>query len=539
MLALIAGLICLLVYLRALSCGFVNLDDPDYVLNNPLIRQLDGELFRAAFTQAHVGWWMPLTWISLAVDYHFWGLNPVGYHLTNILLHTVNTGLVVLIADRLYRHALPESLRKGNHRLLYPATLLLAGLLFGLHPLRVESVTWVTERKDVLNGLFSLGAVVCYLRYAERARESKGAGRLYVASLGFFICSLMAKSVSVVLPVMLLVLDWYPLGRWRQGVPVRQLLGEKLPFLVLSLLMSAATMYFTAQTQYLVSYDIFPFSQRLVVSGTAIVEYCRLLLVPVGIIPLFMIPDPIPFDYTVKAIVAGVICIGIYLGRKHVWLPATWLTFIFPLLPVLAFFQNGDQAYAARFTYLPSLGPSIAAAGLLAVGYGRLARLSRWGGGLLVTAIMVLLMWYAGMTLRLIAVWDNPGTLWSRVIAVEPGAQAYKERGVYHYNTGNHAAAVDDFTQAISLVTSVWRPYVYNLYAYRGEALWAAGRYSEAIQDLTAAIDLNPRPSYYHYRGLSLQALGRGQDAAEDFRRAGPAPGSIDWYWDARKDNKK
>nr|WP_246525266.1 tetratricopeptide repeat protein [Geomobilimonas luticola] len=252
-----------------------------------------------------------------------------------------------------------------------------------------------------------------------------------------------------------------------------------------------------------------------------------------------MIPDPIPTAYTVKAIAAGIICIGIYFGRKHAWLPATWLAFVLPLLPVLAFFQNGDQAYAARFTYLPSLGASITAAGLLAVGYGRLAALSRWWGGLVVTAILALLVWYAGTTLRLIAVWDNPGTLWSRVIAFEPRAQAYKERGVYHYNAGDHGAAVADFTEAISHVTNVWQPYAYNLYAHRGEALRAAGRYDEAVRDFTEAIELYPHPSYYYYRGLSLQALGRKQDAAEDFRRAGPAPGSIDWYWDARQDSRK
>src|SRR6185369_15215948 len=167
-----AGLICLIVYLRALGCDFVSYDDPDYVLNNPLIRHLDLRLFVPAFSEQYNGWWMPLTWISLAIDYHFWELNPLGYHLTNILLHSFNAGLVVLIAARIWTQiqgqgsggTLPVSDPAGQRQIeyLYPLTMLLAGLLWGLHPLRVESVAWVTERKDVLNGLFSLASILLY-----------------------------------------------------------------------------------------------------------------------------------------------------------------------------------------------------------------------------------------------------------------------------------------------------------------------------------------------------------------------------------------
>ncbi len=139
--ALAAGIICLLIYLPALQCGFVNFDDPEYILNNDLIRHLDRDLFISAFTQAHVGWWMPLTWISLALDYHFWQLNPFGYHLTNILLHAVNTALVVLLAGAVTKVRSTDDLSL-EPRYLHWAMLLLAGLFFGIHPLRVESVAW-------------------------------------------------------------------------------------------------------------------------------------------------------------------------------------------------------------------------------------------------------------------------------------------------------------------------------------------------------------------------------------------------------------
>ncbi|MFH1027993.1 MAG: hypothetical protein V1791_08325, partial [Pseudomonadota bacterium] len=136
--ALGAALVCFLVYLPALFCDFINWDDPDYIINNPGIRLLDRQFLKEAFTTSYMGWWMPLTWISFAIDYRFWGLDPFGYHLTNVLLHSVNAGLVVLVADRLLNRmqGVEGKLQVGY---LYPATLLLAGLLWALHPLRVES----------------------------------------------------------------------------------------------------------------------------------------------------------------------------------------------------------------------------------------------------------------------------------------------------------------------------------------------------------------------------------------------------------------
>lgn len=185
--ALIVALISLLVYLRALDCGFVNWDDQIYILNNVDIRGLDRKFFVWAFTDTATGWWMPLTWLSFAVDYHFWGLDPFGYHLTNILLHAVNGGLVVLLADRLLAGAAGSGEQgPAPARWRYPALLLLAGLVWGLHPLRVESVAWATERKDVLNGAFALGAAIFYLHYAQLVDvpgRRRTAVHAYLASL--------------------------------------------------------------------------------------------------------------------------------------------------------------------------------------------------------------------------------------------------------------------------------------------------------------------------------------------------------------------
>lgn len=525
------AIVTVLLYLKTLGNGFVNIDDPDYVLNNRLIGHFDLHMIASAFTEAHVGWWMPLTWISFAIDYQFWKLNPLGYHLTNILLHAVNAGLVALITGQILKLGFKAG-KQDAPLCGHFITMLLAGLLWGIHPLRVESVAWVTERKDVLNGLFSLGAILSYLDYVDlKERAARGAGRAYLLSLVFFALSLMAKSVSVVLPLMFLVSDWYPLERLCQR-NLRRIVAEKLPFLALSTLMTIATVYFTSQNQYLVTYDAFPFSQRLLVSGNAIFEYCRLFLLPWGIIAFYVIPDPIPLSYAVTSLVVLALSVVTYAFRKHRWLPATWLLFVIPLLPVLAFLQNGDQSFAARFTYLPSVAPSIVTAVFIGITYQRAVAVGRSVNqvGMAVAVAGVFLVWGGG-TVKLIDTWKDTASYWSRIIDLQPGAIVYKERGLFYYSIGNYQAAVDDLSMALRMAPEIWRPYRYNLYAYRGEALRLAGYYAESVQDFSVAIAQYPRPAYFHSRGLAQQQLGKIREAEEDFRVAGPDPGSFGWYW--------
>ncbi len=545
--AAIAAMISLIVYLRSLGCGFVNLDDPDYVLNNPLIRKMDRELIYAAFTSSHAGWWMPLTWISFAVDFFFWGFNPLGYHLTNVILHSINTGLVVIISDRIlrliacnYEQSLPGVTCPDDlpdtvaFSMPYHWQLLTAGLLFGIHPLRVESVAWVAERKDVLNGLFVLGALFFYLCYVGKKDESGSGTRFYLISLVMFACSLMAKSVSVIFPLLLLLLDWYPCGRLGK-VRTLQILLEKIPFLAMSAAMTVITIHFASESNYLVSLANFPLSQRFIVSGAAIYEYCWMILLPFGIIPCYLIPEQIPLSYTVKSIVVVIAFVAIISARgKYPWMLASMIAFLLPLLPVLAFLQNGDQAYAARFTYLPSVALSITAAALFTAICSKVAKKWRSLKTVAPNIVWGVLLFYAGMTLYLINFWMDTGTYWSRVIMVKPDAIAYKERGKFYYSVGRYEEAIEDLSRAIDKPLSVWQPYMYNLYAHRAEALRCAGQYELAIRDFTIAIAGYPHPVYFHFRGLALQAIGRVVASQEDFRQAGEEKGPILWYWEKR-----
>jgi hypothetical protein len=525
--ATVAALICLLLYLPVLNYGFINFDDPEYVLNNPVIRQLDMNTFSQLFFRSHVGWWMPLTWISLAIDYQFWGLNPFGYHLTNIVLHAVNAGLVVLIADKLLNGRLES---ENEWRYLYPGILLLAGLFFGVHPLRVESVAWVTERKDVLNGFFAFSAILFYLYYVRQkgmGLPGSRSGIFYALSLVCFVCSLMAKSVSVILPVMLIVLDWAPLGRL-QNHSLGKLLMEKWPFFAASILMTLCTFFFAAQSRYLVTYDAFPFSQRVVVSGNAIWEYCRMLLFPVGLSPFNVIPDPIPGSYTVKTALVSVAFAWIIFAGHSPRLTSCIFCFLLPLLPVLAFFQNGDQSYADRFTYLPSLAPAI----FLALSLSACKRFPEQSSHRhLVTAVAsISLVVFMVTTYRQLPVWRSPDSFWTRIIKVEPLAIVYKERGRYYHSAGRYSEAVADFTAALARITPTLKPYEYNFYAFRAESLRASGNLADAVSDFTMAITLRPLPVYFYHRGLALRASGKIAEAEDDFRRAASETGPINWF---------
>jgi hypothetical protein len=523
---LLSAGITILLFIPSLRGEFIIVDDSIYVVTNPLIRNLDWATVVDSFAAAHYGWWMPLTWLSFALDYRIWGLDPFGYHLHNIVLHGINTGLVVLIADRLCRPLLPDPVPQGRSDAVYTLFLVGTALLFGIHPLRVESVAWVAERKDVLNGLCAFGAILLYLSFVRARSDGRQGVASFVGAFVLFACSLMAKGASVGLPFVLLVLDWYPLGRTGRE-PLGRLLLEKVPFMALAVASAAATVYFVRENAALISFEAFPFSQRLIVSGNSLWEYWRLFFLPLGLTPLHVIPDPIPPAYILKALAVGALLVGIFASTRQTWLKATLLCYIFPLFPVLGFFQNGDQAYAARFTYLAALAQTIATAFLL-------FRLYHQGGAVRRRLVAVgALALLAGATLvsqTLIPQWRSTESYWTSIIAREPLAINYKERGRHFFTTGRYDAAVADFSAALERLTVTLEPYAYNLYGYRAEANRMAGRPAEAVADFTRAIASLPQPAYFHHRGLALQALGRTTEATADFLRAGPNPGPISWY---------
>src|SRR5881227_1909228 len=231
------ALITFAAFLPALQNQFVDWDDQRNFLDNHHYRGLGWTHLRWMWT-THLGHYIPLTWMTLGLDYLLWGMNPVGYHLTSLLLHAANAVVFFFVVRRILKRALPSPSERG-HALAVSAGF--AALVFAIHPLRVESVAWVTERRDVLSGLFYLSAILVYLRACERGARGRG---WYWLSVAVFGCALLSKSMVVNLPVVLLILDVYPLRRlggsigWRSE-PARRVYVEKIPFVLLAAAASA------------------------------------------------------------------------------------------------------------------------------------------------------------------------------------------------------------------------------------------------------------------------------------------------------------
>jgi len=359
--AILAALITVLVYLPALNNGFVNWDDYEYICENRYIRSIDFEFLKWVFTSFHDCTWYPLTWLSHTVDYAIWGLNPVGHHLSSILLHGLNTFLVVLLIIRLVKAVKPED--KSNQLPGYLIAGLATGLLFGLHPLHVESVAWVSERKDVLYSSFFLLSFLTYLKYTSTSQQKqKILG--YILCLLFFIMSLMSKPMAVTLPVVLLIVDIYPLGRLnlKSGLKAqKELLIEKIPFFVMSIVSSIVTVIAQQTGGAVTPLEKHLFIDRILVALRGLGFYLSKMVWPTDLCPLYPYPSKISFlslQFIGSFIlVLSITALCIKSWNRHKTLPAIWAYYVVTLLPVLGIIRVGEQAAADRYTYLPSLGP--------------------------------------------------------------------------------------------------------------------------------------------------------------------------------------
>lgn len=540
------ALLTFLVYLPALRNDFVELDDAAYILDNPYIRSFNQELFRWAFFRFYAANWHPLTWLSHALDYALWGLNPLGHHLTNILLHAVNTLFVVVLASKLLEIARKRPSPKTSASFLTDRTVLVAagvtGLLFGLHPVHVESVAWVAERKDLLCALFFLASIIMYATHAagiseahelERKGEARGilchkirANRLYLASLGLFILALLSKPMAVTLPAVLLLLDWFPLERIRDARTFRITLLEKLPFISLSLASSVFTVLAQKSGEAMVSTQLVPWPVRSLMAVRSLLGYLAAMIIPYDLAPYYPYPglreiSLFRAEYLIPALLAIVITATfiILAKRQKMWF-AAWCYYTITLLPVLGIVQVGGQAMADRYTYLPSLGPFL----LAGLGASRVSVQTDTAGnprlvktiGFSAAALFFLLL--SILTVRQIGIWKNSMAAFDAILAKDSRRSpvVYFHRGVAYEKAGKSEQAIDDYTRAISLF-----PSYYEAFFSRGTAYDRMGRFDQAIEDYSSAISLKPS-SYEAYtnRGLAYKKIGQRAEAITDFERA-------------------
>jgi len=487
------------VFAPALDFGFVDYDDSLYVTQVPIVqRGLTAHGVRWAFTTFQAGNWHPLTWLSLMADVSLFGQSSKSFHRTNIALHIANALLVFAILG---------GLTGAWVRSLFVAE------LFALHPLHVESVVWVAERKDVLSAFFGFLAIAAYIAYARRPSVSR-----YAALFAAFLLSLLAKPMWVTLPLLLLLLDLWPLERLRWPFAPESMTGgnflrrskplvlEKLPLLGLSLASSLIT--YRAQSVGGALSGELGSGVRLENALVSLLWYLEKTAFPFRLAVHYPYQLPIGFSRVALSVTALALLTGgvFWLGRRSPYLLVGWFWYLIALLPVLGLVQVGTQAAADRYTYIPLLGIFLAAVW----GSAELGRRLRIAPQAL-AALGALLIALLGARARdQVLVWTDERVLFEHAIAVAGGSStAYNGLGVFEAHAGNYKAAEKDFRAA-----KQYFPEVYQAPLNAGLLAALDGRMADAEHEYQEAIALDPaRPdAYYGLAILDLRA-GRPRDA--------------------------
>jgi len=474
------------------------------------------------------------------LDCQLFGLNPGAHHLVNVAFHATNAILLLLLLARM----------TGK---LWRSAFVAA--LFALHPLHVESVAWIAERKDVLSALFWITTIFAYVRYAQK----RSAGR-YTAVILSFVCALLSKPMAVTLPFVLFLLDYWPLYRIKELRPhgtsslalrpqsLRWLIMEKLPLLALSLVASAIT-FLAQKHDAMVGLDVLPFTLRM---GNAIVSYGKYLyktVLPIDLAVIYPLVPPIPGDQLFGAIVfLGAISVAsFYCARSHPYFLVGWLWFLGSLIPVIGLVQVGEQAMADRYTYLPLIGVFLA----VVWGFADFAKKRKLRLPTLVAISVIVIGSCLTATLHQLTYWRDDVALFSRATLVtSQGATAHAlladalvhggedEEGTRHLEEAlriqprsakihyecalvqakqkQYEAAAGHFVEAVHL-----KPDFADAYDELGIVLSKLGRLQEAIQVFTEAIEHAPgNAKAYNNRGIARSAKGDSADALRDYQMA-------------------
>jgi len=484
--ALLLALATLLTYAPVLENDFTSFDDPQYIVDNPQVRGgLSAEGIRWAFTHAHSDNWHPLSWLSHMVDVELFGLDPRGHHAVSVGLHAINGVLLFLILARATRQPVPSAL---------------VAMLFALHPLRVESVAWAAERKDVLSGLFFLLSVLAYLRYAERPSTLRKA-----AVTGLFALGLLAKPMLVTLPFLLLLLDRWPLERSRRLWPAWPLWWEKAPLFVLSLASAGVTLWAQSIGGTLKSLEFISPLDRVLNAATSVWIYLYQTVWPTGL--AFFYPHPalvatggFPAFETQGVLallaLAGATAWVVHRSRDEPWWAVGWGFGLVALLPVIGIVQVGVQAHADRYTYLPGIGFLIA--GVFGLAHALRADerstpdgafvLSSRSKGLAGAGLAVAIV-LAGLTARQVGVWRSSQDLYQHALVVT------QNNYIAAFNLGALASAAGDEGTALGLyrLAIAMRPGYAAAHSNVGVILDRIGARDEAEASYREALRLEPR----------------------------------------------
>ncbi|MGA2243603.1 MAG: tetratricopeptide repeat protein [Verrucomicrobiota bacterium] len=504
-------LVTLLAYLPILRNGYVNFDDQDYVTENSMVKQgLTWQGFLWAFDSWHASNWHPLTWLSHMADCDVFRLNPGGHHLVNLLFHAANAWLLFVLWRRLTG-------------LTWPGAVVAA--LFAWHPLHVESVAWVSERKDVLGTFFALLALLSYVRWAKDASGTVQR-RFFWLAVVMFAFSLLSKPMAVTLPLVMLLLDFWPLGRLAMdplaaGVGAtasawggwKRLTAEKWPFFLLSLASCVVTIL-AQRAEAIVPLAKYSLVLRLENVFTAYAAYLGKTVCPIHLAVFYPLIRPgLPAVALSAALLAAISALVWWRVKAQPYLAVGWLWFLGTLVPVIGVLQVGDQAMADRYTYFPLIGIFFGAV----FGLKDLARrapwLNRW---LAAAAVLALVGCLAGTELQL-RYWRNSETLFTHALEVTPdNATARLNLGEAFQEQNRAENAVTNYQRSLEL-----QPGQFEIYNNLGRLFNDQGETAKALDYCRTAVELNPRSSQSHNGlGMVLAELGRNDEALSQFSEA-------------------
>jgi Flp pilus assembly protein TadD len=489
----------LVVFGQTAHFGFVNYDDPLYVYENAQLSSgvsLKGVAY--AFTHVECSLYHPLTMISLRLDYQLHGPNAGGYHLANVLIHAASAVLLFLVMRRM----------TGA---LWRSAFLAA--VFAIHPLRAESVAWVTERKDVLGAFFFMLTLGAYVRYVEmRKAESRKQELFYALTLVFFVLGLLSKPTAVVLPFVLLLLDYWPLNRFPAGTSSRaagipkRLILEKIPLLALAA--AACVVTVIAAGEGVSTANRIPMPMRICNAVVSYLVYLRQMFWPAGLAVFYPYPAKSPslWEMAAAILLLAVISGGVLmLRRKRPWLLVGWFWYLGVLVPVIGVVQAGDFAHADRNSYLSQIGLCVAliweAAGVSAVWRCRRAVVGGCSA-----AILAALTYCAHAQASF---WRDSESLWNHALSCTTG------NDVAHYNLGNDLVkhgrdddAIVQFQEALAT-----QPVNYDVHYNLANALLRRGRLDEAIAQYRDCLEIAPDNADV-LNNLGNALAGKGADAA-------------------------
>jgi tetratricopeptide (TPR) repeat protein len=509
--ALALIVLSVVVYSPLAHFDFVKWDDPQYVTDNPTV--LAGLTWHGvawAFTTSHGPYWHPLTWLSHMLDVQLFGLDAGGHHLTNVAIH---------IATTLVLFALLRRPTGAVWRSVFVAA------LFAVHPLHVESVAWIAERKDVLSALFWMLTLGAYGWYAARPGISR-----YVAVMLLFACALMAKPMVVTLPFALLLVDVWPLERAAidRTAGWRRLVVEKLPLVALASAIGVATVVVQRGQGALPGLETYPLGLRTANALISYVAYIGLMIWPVHLAALYPYPAAMPASWAIAgaaSILIGISAAAIRAVRRHPYFLVGWLWYLVTLAPVIGLIQSGEQAMADRFVYIPLVGlfavvawgiPDLLAR-LRPQSEKRLRPPREKGVRPLFVAGAIVIAACAVTARAQVGYWADNLTLWQRVVdATAPNYRGQSNLAMALEDAGRVSDAIPHYAEALRI-----NPRFVDAYDNLGLALASQGRTSEAIAVDTQVLRLKPTDADAHNNlGTILAEQGRSADAVAHFSEA-------------------